>query len=131
MIKQIKWAIGFMLLLAVASYSQVGVMTVDRSVVCGNEVRTSNCSDISKNERIIFQEGKTFFIHDIGTMQSVYSYTHDDITLIDRNQDDEPDMFIYRTTSEAGNHYVWIFDLTNRVATTIGANIYITKNISF
>jgi hypothetical protein len=103
-------------------------ISIDRQVRCDNMVRTSGCIDQEMTESITIQQGKNYFIDDVGDMQSVYTYG-DRVESFDRNFDGEDDYFVFRTVSEAKNSYIWSFDLLNKIIIVTGSNLVLVKNI--
>ena len=122
-----KLAIGISLMATLAS-ADLRNISVDRQMRCDNMAKVSGCTDQEVSEKITIQQGKDYFIDDVGYMQSIYTFG-DRVESFDRDFDGEDDYFIFRAVSEAKNSYIWSFDLLNKTIIATGSNLILIKNI--
>ena len=106
------------------------VVTIAKTTQCesGNSNNTNHCTSVYQTETLTFQTGKSFFIHKIPGMQSIY--TIHTKQCFSRHEDGNNTYCVMTTTSEAGNDYIWTIDFENGIVTTIANTFYVEKVIA-
>jgi len=120
---------SLLLLIGLIGYTSASELKVSSQMNCSVDVNvnTQYCENQTMTETITFQEGKPYFIDNIGTMISVY--TINKTVIFDKNGDGTDDYFVMSVTSEANNRYIATFDMNNKIITMSANGFIIIKKI--